>query len=147
MKNIIAFLLLGILICTGCETFSTEAYKSTKREMQGQIVLAAGDEAAIKAWKSGDAVGIGVDLFAVDVIMYRPFKQVGAAVLDAGAIYLAKEGLEYLVGEINFSASDSRDITINISDSQDTSVLITGDTDTTTKTESSDDNSGHGDNR
>jgi len=135
--NIAILLLVLMVVCTGCETFSTAAYKSTKKELQAQRVMASGNEAAIKAWKNGDTVGIGVDILAADVIMHRPIKQTAAAVADAAVIYAAKEGLEYLVGEINASSSDSKDINVTVSNSDNTSIDISSDNDTSTSSTTS----------
>lgn len=142
MKRIITSILLVVLVVSMTSCASYVSYKSSEREIVGESVIASGDEAAIKAWRSGDAAGIGVDVLATEALAKHPIRQLGAAVLDAGLIYGIKEGVEYLADR----NSNRGDINVSVTSGGDSSVTVSGDQDNDVIT-STDDHSGDGNNR
>lgn len=127
MNRLIILLFLAIMISTtGCVA-TYMSYKSSEREIVGERVIASGDETAIKAWKNGETVGLGVDVLATEVLTKHPIRQVACAVADAAILYGAKEGLEYLV-----ESTSSRDINVNVSNSDNINVTVSSDNDTST---------------
>ena len=57
-KLIVLILLVGFVISfSGCASYMS--YKASEKEIVGQRVMASGNEAAIKAFRLGDTVGVG----------------------------------------------------------------------------------------
>jgi hypothetical protein len=93
---------------TGCASYMS--MKSSEEEIQRGRVYASGDSRAIKAVNlgipatsairavklDGDGIGIGLDVSNLQALSLHPFRQVGAAVLDAGMLYGAYVGIDSL---------------------------------------------------
>ena len=115
MKKVMTLITLVALVIslTGCA--SMMSYNASKREIMGERVMASGNDAAIKAFASGDTVGIGVNVLASEALTKHPFRQLGAAILDAGLIYGLYEGVQELNqdndhgGERNLNISTTGD--------------------------------------
>ena len=86
------------------ELLKSRAYASGNKSVIRQIQAGVPAETAIRAVALNDGgVGIGVDLSALSIIAQHPLRQLGAAVLDAGALYGAYSGVQSL----NDSSSDN----------------------------------------
>ncbi len=109
-KVILSVILLGLVFASGC---SSIAYRDSEREIRlekSYYSLSATNEAAIRAVRlSGGAVGVGVDVTKMEVLMKHPFRQLGAAVLDVGVLYGIYAGIE----EISSSSSESKSVDIS----------------------------------
>jgi hypothetical protein len=116
MKNIlIAGLLISMSIAlTGCT--SLWSLQCSKDEILRNRILASGDQDAIHALRSGaredvairavrlsEGVGVGVDVSNLDALTEHPWRQLGAAILDAGMTAGAVVGGKALVDSINSS--------------------------------------------
>jgi hypothetical protein len=98
-----------ILLSSGCASYSS--YNASSRELNSP---------AIRAVQLDGGAGIGVDIGAIDTLMQHPIRQTLAALLDAGTLYAAIEGIDSLNGSdkednttYNATSGDSVDITIN----------------------------------
>ena len=82
----------------GCASYMS--YNASKQEIYSNRVYASGDANAMKAMNMGaeprvaihaikqeGVFGLAVDLTAMDTITQHPWRQLGAAVLDAGIAY------------------------------------------------------------
>jgi len=95
------------------------SYKASENEIYSDRVMASGDANAIKAMRMGakpktairaiqdpGVFAIGIDLMALDVLGEHPWRQLGAAAIDAGTAYAAYWAIDEFV--INSSNSDDR---------------------------------------
>jgi len=115
MKKISKMLvMMGLISICGCAT--SMVYEDSKKELIMKKAIANNDQYAIKAVQLNNGVGLGIDLNHWQVLSVQPFKQLGAALLDAGMIYGGYKGIEYLVNR-----------TENNSETHDTQITTTGD--------------------
>jgi len=148
MKRLLVtgLVLASMVYLSGCASYMS--YKASENEIYAKRVMASGDAAAINVLRSGAEpkaairaiqdpaiFGIGIDLLALDVLKEHPWRQTGAAILDALTVYAVSEGIDYVQGDGNSSAS-SRDVNVSVSDSQNTTVNVSGDSVTDTDTTS-----------
>jgi hypothetical protein len=56
---------------------------------------------AIKAVELRDGCGIGFDILCIDAIKEHPWKQLGAAILDAIILYASSEGIQAIKDSLN----------------------------------------------
>ena len=96
--------LATMIMTSGCSYLSM---KSSEEEIQRSRIYASGDQKAIRAMENGvapqsairavkldgDGVGIGLDISNLQALTLHPVRQVGAALLDAGALYGAYKGV------------------------------------------------------
>ena len=133
MKKIILVGILAGLVCvtsSGCCSYMS--YKSSERELIGRKIQASGDAGAIKAYNLGqDAVGIGVNVLAIESITEHPIRQILAAVADAGLLYAVGYGISELNtssgdddADLPENATDSNIIQVNNSDSGQVTITI-----------------------
>ena len=111
MKKMFTAVMVGmvVMMASGCASYMS--FDASRNEIVRERAFASGNEAAIKAVNMGNAVGIGIDVLNIDAITKHPWRQLGAAILDAGMIYGATVGVE----SINDSGSDDTKATgINI---------------------------------
>lgn len=147
--------MIGIMgLSTGC--MSIWSYKCSEEEIAQKRLAASGDKNAISMYRSGiparraikaipmkDGIGIGLDITALDAISEHPWRQAGAALLDAAIGYGA-----YKIGEdqgwwgSNDDNSDSNNSSNggNTSGGNTTVIEVNGDGNTINS--SGDDNSG-----
>jgi hypothetical protein len=125
-KIILTILMVVMFSLTGCASYMS--YKASEKELVGQKVMASGNDSAIKALRMGDdSVGIGINVLAIDTLKEHPWRQLGAAILDVGLVYAAREGVDALSNSGDGSSS-SADTTIEVS-GDNNSVSITTATD------------------
>jgi hypothetical protein len=132
MKKLFNNLLLlsGIVImASGCASYMS--LEASKTEIAGQKVVASGDQNAIKAFAIDGGAGIGVDVGNLQALKKHPFRQLGAAAVDAASVYGAYLGFEKLADTIN---NDSSDTTITINGDHNV-INVKSDNNTTTITE------------
>jgi len=85
MKNILIILLI-VISCSGCASYAS--YKSSETEiLRERFIIANVDE---------EDVSIRVNILATDAIIKHPFRQSGAAILDAALAYGVYQGIENL---------------------------------------------------
>ncbi len=150
-------LVMGVLFwCSGCASYLS--YQASENEIYKERIYASGNTEAIKMVSSGmspkraiyaiddpGTFGLAIDLTSVDVLGYHPWRQLGAAILDACLAY----GGYLLVDELGSDGdssnpttnndSNSRDTTVNVNNADNTTININGDT-TSSSTEIGDGN-------
>jgi len=156
MKRILlaSMSVLMMFALTGCT--SLWSLQCSKDEILRNRIMASGDQGAIKALRSGvredvciraveidGGAGIGVDVSNLDALTEHPWRQLGAAVLDAGMAAGAYIGGKALIDSANNSDASNqtagRDVvTVNINgkdndvDVGDRTTIVTTETTTTT---------------
>jgi len=110
-----------MLFSNGCASYLS--YQASHREIVGNRVASMGDESAIRAFAMGDTVGIGINVLAYEAITEHPFRQLGAAILDAGAVWAISEGIKELEGKrdretIKVSVTGDRNYVVIIVDGE-----------------------------
>ena len=150
MKN--AFRLLGfvavvplLMLSTGCASYLSAAYSAD--ELATNRIMASGNKDAIRALNTGVAprsaikavaldngAGIGVDLFSLDTLEIHPWRQLGAALVDAGTLYGSYMGVKSISGNNNkqettaINGNGNANVNVTSSGSGTTSVTVnTGD--------------------
>jgi hypothetical protein len=119
-------IMVGIMdITSGCASFLS--YQASQKEIIGQRVQASGDEAAIKAFRSGQTVGLGVNVLATEALTAHPFRQLMAAILDLGAVYGISEAIGSLDSGGGGSHGGSRNLNIDNTGDANTFNINTGD--------------------
>jgi len=105
VKSLMIITLVGFMAIsvTGC--MSGAVLKESRERVAVRQLEARGDDAAIRAWRAGDAVGIGIDVSNLEALKEQPWRQAGAALLDAAMAYGAYEGIKALDDELNDSSS------------------------------------------
>lgn len=160
MKRFIVLMVLASLICFSGGCASVASYNASKREIALERIHASGNTDAIRAVNAGispdralkiipvdsgngvDGAILAIDIGSVDAVMRHPFRQVGAAVVDAGTVYLTIEGVRYLNGDETIfgqqegGSPGSGDVNATVNNSQNT-VIITGDNNQTSTSLSS----------
>lgn len=134
MKYIIlTTILLSLVFASGCTAI---AYRDSEREIRMEKAYynlstsGVKDEAAIRAVRLNGGAGIGVDFTKSEVLMKHPFRQAGAAVVDAGLLY----GLYMGIDSISSSSSDSR--AVDVGGDGNTVIINTGDSNTISQDQS-----------
>jgi hypothetical protein len=140
-------LVMGILICMSFGCASYMSYQASENEEYTDRILASGDKDAIQMVNQGLPVkrairaiedpgmfGIAIDLTAMDVITKHPWRQLGAAILDAVLAYCGYLVVDELgsSGDKSDTSSDSRDTNVTITNSEGVDININGDTSNTT---------------
>jgi len=122
MKRVIFGFVLAsmVFMSSGCASYSV--YKGSEKQIMAQKVYASGDEKAIKAFAMGDTVGIGIDVLATESLTHRPWMQLGAAVLDAGILWAASEGVDQLEKSANSKKRD--EIVVNVTGDGNQTTII-----------------------
>jgi len=131
MKKFLLLMIIGSsLLFSGCVT-SYMSYNSSKKEIQSERIVASGNEDAIRNLQMGvntDKIisaiqmdrGIGLKVSIkpgwTEVLSRHGWRQLGAAVVDAGLLYGAYELVD------NSHDNDNR-----VSNDNSTNVTITGD--------------------
>jgi len=98
-------LLAAILFNTGCASYLVA--RDSQREISRNRIVASQDknaleylrcgippEVAIRAIPINNGIGLGVDLFSLDVLTNQPSRQIAAAVIDAILAYGAYKGIQ-----------------------------------------------------
>ena len=98
-----------ILLSSGCASYLS--YQASQNEIIGQRVVASGDDMAIKAFRSGNTVGIGINVLATDTLTKHPMRQLGAALLDLAMMYGTYEGVKSL--DDGGSENDDRSVAVS----------------------------------
>lgn len=96
-----AALLLALML-TGCA--STYVARESARELRQARALMARD-------LGEGAVGIGLDVTALDALTHQPLKQAGAAVVDAASLYALYQGVREIADAVN-GDDDKRDTVV-----------------------------------
>jgi len=128
MNKLILCIVFGFMMVSSSGCVSYLSYKDSQREIVGRRVAASGNENAIRAYAMGDTVGIGINVLAYEALTEHPWRQLGAAILDAGTLWVLSEGIQ----ELNSNRSKSRDsngVTIN---GEGNNVTIVNNSDNTT---------------
>jgi len=123
MKKIMIMSVIAslMLFSNGCASYLS--YQASHREITGYRVSTMGDELAIRAFAMGDTVGIGINVLAYEALSEHPFRQLGAAILDVGAVWALSEGVKELEGRrdretIKVSVTGDRNYVVIIVDGQ-----------------------------
>ena len=90
----ITLMLSFMVLSSGCASYLS--YEASKKEILTRRAYASGNPEAIKAVRSGDFVGIGIDVLAWETLTENPWRQLGAAGIDALTLWAAYEGIDYL---------------------------------------------------
>jgi len=111
IKAIMTVMLMAVIMLhvTGCA--SMMAYKKNQKSALLMKARTTGNAPAIKAIRSGDMIGIGIDVTAAEVILHSPKAfaiQAGAAAIDAAILYGISEGVESLNASRNDSNSGTK---------------------------------------
>ena len=100
MKRLITFIALMVIVInsTGCASYMS--YSASQKEIYRSRVYASGDADAVKAMNMGTeprmaiqaikepgVFGLAINLSALDTIGQHPWRQLGAAAVDAATIY------------------------------------------------------------
>lgn len=94
MKTIVLILLVAV-ISSGCCSYVV--YKGSEKQLLMKKAMVMNDERAIRGIKLGeDGAGIGIDLANTEVLMERPWMQLGGALLDIAGTYALKKGVDSL---------------------------------------------------
>ena len=151
MKQVLIAVMTVVMAFTLTGCTSLWSLQCSKDEILRNRILASGDQDAIKALRSGvredvciravtldGGAGVGVDVSNLDALTEHPWRQLGAAILDAGMTAGAVVGGKALVDSINNSDESNntagRDIvTVNIN-GKDNDVDVGDRTITTTET-------------
>jgi len=149
MRALMSVLLVVILaMCSGCT--SIWSLQCSKDEILRNRIMSSGDQGAIKALRSGvredvciraveldGGAGIGLDVGNLDALTEHPWRQLGAALLDAGMTYGAYLGAQALLDSNDDSEpvnqTVGRDVIQVQVDGQNNTVNV-GDQTTTTTT-------------
>ena len=105
---VMEILIASMIMLSGC--CSIGSYNASERELSNP---------AIRAFQIESGAGIGLDLGALDILGQHPWRQTGAALLDAITLYAVYEGIESLNEDndsnstSNSTSGDTLDITIN----------------------------------
>jgi len=118
MNKIIKTIATAVLIMvysSGCASYMV--MESSKKRVSYKRTVAKGDQAAIKAFNSGEGTyGIGLDITNLDALKEQPLLQVGAAILDALLIYGSYEGIQKITEDDKAAATDDNtgnNVTVN----------------------------------
>lgn len=122
---------LALLLSLGCTAI---AYNHNKNQAYREYAFTSGRPEAVKAYVENDFQGIGINLTALDVVFASPkafFIQLGAALLDAAAVY----GTLQVVDGVNDdgggggNASGAGSSSVSINGSQGVNVNVVSGTD------------------
>lgn len=142
MKNMKINILLIMLTMPlgGCASYLSMKY--SEEEVQRSRIYASGDQKAIKALSfgvpaesairavklDGDGVGIGLDVSNLQALTLHPFRQMGAAILDAGMLYGTYMGVSSMnSGNSGDSTQSSGRDTTTVNVNGDGNTVSTGD--------------------
>ena len=113
-------MVLVALSTSGCASYMVAS--SSKAELKELK-----QETAIKAVQLGEGgAGIGIDVSNLEVLKAHPWKQAGAALLDAAILYGAYEGVNALDSKDSTQNDNTANMTYN-GDSTEINITITGD--------------------
>jgi len=124
----------------GC--VSKMVFDGSKQQVALRKATITNNETAIKAIKLGDdGVGVGIDVSNWEALKERPWKQAGAAILDAIIISVAKDAIDNL-NKDSGSGGDAN-VNISVSESDDTSISVSTERDDIITTDNSDHSDDH----
>jgi len=126
----VILVLAAMLLQAGCASYMS--YESSKAEIIRNRVYASGSQKGIQMLNRGydeetairaialenGGVGIGVDVGSWQVLSQHPWRQFGAALLDAAMVYGGYRGVEALNdsgsgGDSNTAGRDNNTINVN----------------------------------
>lgn len=125
--------LIGIVVMmvtmSGCMSYMS--IQNSKEELIKRKVYMSGDEVAIKAMNINGVSSIGVDISNWEAIKKHPWRQLGSAILDLGAVYLADQTIE------NLNTKEDKDEVLPVDQPVNIYVTVSGgnDSDIRTSTE------------
>ena len=122
MKRLICSVMALFIAFSSSGCFSSMVYKDSRRKVALRKAIITNNQQAINAIKLGDdGVGIGINVLNMEALREQPFKQLGAAVLDALMVWGGYEGIKSLTsegdngdnGSSQESGRDSNQVTVN----------------------------------
>lgn len=110
MKRLLIMMTVCIasVFMTSCASYLS--IESSRKELAYMQVVATKNPEAIKAFAIDGGAAIGIDVGNLDAIRQHPWRQLGAALVDAGVVYGAKAGIDAL-SKISKDDNDSTDST------------------------------------
>ena|ERR1035437_3471789 len=102
LTGAIGFVVVVVVSLCGCA--SLLSLEASKREAVNDRVCAM-NNSAIRGVALNNGGGIGVDVSNWSAITNHPWRQIGAALLDAGTAYTAYKGAQQLLSSSGQSAS------------------------------------------
>lgn len=138
--KLVSVIVLASLFLNGCASYLS--YQYSKEELATKRICASGSKEAMDALKNGvspqsalklvptqGGAFLMFDVTASDALIQHPYRQIGAAVLDAATgygIYLLGENNEWW-GDVSDDEDNTPSIQVNNTGNENTIVVITGD--------------------
>lgn len=121
-------------ISSGC--VSQAVYKGSENKIATRRAVLTNNENAIEVLRRGDgAKDAGIEVPFMDVIKERPVAQAGAALADAGIVWLGYESAQWLTDRYGNTdrSEDQGDVNVNITvtNCQDNDIQVRDDSVTT----------------
>lgn len=129
MKKMIS-MVISVLVLISASGCSTLVYRDSYKKVYARKAILSNNERAIRAVQLGDGgVGLGIDLANLEVLTEQPFLQLGAAALDAAALYGAYEGIRSITSnnsnkENENNTTGNGNSTVNVESGDNSPVII-----------------------